>query len=591
MVGMHEGKLKIHSENILPIIKKWLYSDKDIFVRELVSNACDALLKAKKIYGETLFRIDVRIDATQRTLTFSDNGIGMSDREVETYIAQIAFSGAEEFVHKYHSAKEEDQVIGHFGLGFYSAYMVAQTVEIQTNGAETPAVHWTCDGSSSYTMGEGIRTERGTDVILHLTEEEGEYLDEARIRAILKKNCSFLPYPVFLNDKRINEHEPLWIKDASQCTEKEYVDFYRQLFPLDEVPLFWIHLNIDYPFHLKGILYFPKIGQGHEWKKESIHLYCNRVFVSDNCKEILPEYLMILLGVIDSPNIPLNVSRSALQMDRTVRQLGQHISKKIAERLTALYRSEREKFLEYWPDVEVIVKYGALSDDKFYERVKELLLWKSSRGGWLTVEEYRERHQGETVYYATQEGGQMIDLYKDREVLFVAPTPLDLAVIHSIERHAQVQFKRVDSALDAAILDPKRERSLLDAEGKSEAARIADFFRKQIDSEVEAKSLASDELPAFLLLKEEERRMRDHFAFQKHKIPLKPTFVVNTNNRLIHAVMMLNRPELAQKVARMVYDLACIAQQEMKADELDAFVRRSTEVLADLLTRQSEELG
>ena len=352
------GKLKIHSENILPIIKKWLYSDKDIFVRELVSNSCDAISKLRKLTNDAneTWRIDIKIDKENRTLTFSDNGLGMNHDEVETYISQIAFSGAEEFIQKYQSDKEEDQIIGHFGLGFYSAYMVAQNVEIQTlshkDGADP--MHWSCDGSVDYTLEKGSRETRGTDVVLHLSKEEDEYLDDTRLRQILHHYCSFLPYPIFLNDKQINEKPPLWMKPASECTEQEYLDFYRHLFPMEPDPLFWVHLNVDFPFNLKGILYFPKLAQDGELKKETIQLFCNRVFVSDNCRDLLPEYLTILRGAIDSPDIPLNVSRSYLQMDRTVRQLGSHISKKITDRLAALYRSEKEKFLTYWEDIELI---------------------------------------------------------------------------------------------------------------------------------------------------------------------------------------------------------------------------------------------
>ena len=583
MLGMKEGTLKIHSENILPIIKKWLYSDKDIFVRELVSNACDAILKQKKIEGSSDFRIDIKINAKKKTLTFSDNGIGMSADEVETYIAQIAFSGAEEFVKKYQSENEEDQVIGHFGLGFYSAYMVAQKVEIETKSTNSDAVSWVCDGSSTYQMEPGKRKERGTDVILHLMSEEEEYLEESRIRSILKKNCSFLPYPVYLNDKRINEHEPLWVKEPSKCTDKEYLDFYRQLFPMDMEPLFWVHLNVDYPFKLKGILYFPKLTHENEMKRETIQLYCNRVFVSDNCKDILPDYLMILRGVIDSPDIPLNVSRSTLQLDSTVRQLGQHLSKKISDRLSALFRSEREKFLKCWPDIELIVKFGAIQDEKFYERIKEFLVWKTSKDGWSTVEEYMERNNRETVYYSTQEGGQMLHLYKDLEVLFTQPTPIDQTMVQFLEHKTKAKFKRIDGSIDDAILDPSKEKGLLDADGRSEAAKIADFFRKHVDGDVEAKSLKSDALPAFLLLKEEERRMRDHLAFQRHKMPIKPTLVVNTNSRLVNAILKLKDPDLQKEMANTVYDLARLSQREMEPEELNAFISRNTEVLEKLL--------
>jgi len=598
---MAQGTLKIHSENILPIIKKWLYSDKDIFVRELVSNACDALSKLRKLLDKEPLepRIDIKIDRENRKLIFSDNGIGMTGEEVEKYITQIAFSGAEEFVKKYQTNKEEDQIIGHFGLGFYSAYMVAEKVEIQTLSFETEAeaVYWSCDGSSTYTLEKGVRTERGTDVILTLAKEEDEYLEASRLRQILSYYCSFLPYPIYLNDSRINEKPPLWMKAPSDCTDKDYLDFYHHLFPMEGEPLFWIHLNVDYPFHLKGILYFPKISQESDLKKESIKLFCNRVFVSDHCKDLLPDYLTILRGVLDSPDIPLNVSRSYLQMDRTVRQLGAHLSKKISDRLSALYQTEKEKFLSYWEDIEIIIKYGTLQDEKFYERAKEFLIFKNSEKQWTTLEDYRERHPGQSIYYTVDEG-HFLDLYREKkiEVLFIRPSFIDQALLQMLERKVDVHFKRIDAHMDEKILDPHKEKSLLDANGRSEAAKLAEFFKKKLDLEeveVEAKSLASASIPAFLMLKEEERRLRDSLAYHQRK-PLKevrhlikPTLVINTNSRLINAIHAVEEkdPELARQMAREVYDLTCLSQREMEPEGLTDFVSRSTTVLENLAVK------
>lgn len=600
---MAQGTLKIHSENILPIIKKWLYSDKDIFVRELVSNACDACSKLRQLTQEEQsdWRISIRIDKEKRQLIFTDNGIGMTKEEVEKYIAQIAFSGAEEFVKKYQSNKEEDQIIGHFGLGFFSAYMVAEKVEINTlsyvEGAEP--VYWSCDGSSSYSIDKGEKKERGTEIILTLAKDEDEYLDPARIRQILHENCSFLPYPIYLNDSRINEKEPLWVKPVSECTDKDYLDFYHHLFPMEPDPLFWIHLNVDYPFKLKGILYFPKVSQENELKKESIKLYCNRVFVSDNCKDLLPDYLMILRGAIDSPDIPLNVSRSYLQMDRTVRQLGQHLSKKIADRLSALYQGEKEKFTSYWEDIELIIKYGALQEEKFYERVKEFLIFKNSHNEWTTVEEYCERHPDQVIYY-TAEQDHFLELYKEKqiEVLFVRPSLIDQALIQMLEKKTGKTFKRLDAHLDGPLFDPSKEKGLLDAEGKSESARIAEFFKKKldfVDIEVEAKSLASATIPAFLHLKEEERRLRDSMAYhakmgkKEMRALIKPTFVVNTNSKLIHFIRSIEakEPELAKQMVREIYDLARLSQREMEPEALSDFIARSNSVLEALAAKLS----
>ena len=595
---MAQGTVKIHSENILPIIKKWLYSDKDIFVRELVSNACDAISKLRQLSKEDsqTWRIDFKIDKEKRTLTIADNGIGMTSEEVEKYIAQIAFSGAEEFVKKYQSNKEEDQIIGHFGLGFYSAYMVAETVEIQTlsHQKEAEPVYWSCDGSSTYTIEKGERQHVGTEITLKLSENEDEYLDPARIRQILSHYCSFLPYPIFLNESQINEKPPLWMKPASDCTEKEYLDFYHHLFPMEPDPLFWVHLNVDYPFHLKGILYFPKVSQESDLKKESIKLFCNRVFVSDNCKDLLPDFLMILRGAIDSPDIPLNVSRSYLQMDRTVRQLGAHISKKISDRLSALYRSEKEKFLSYWEDIEMIIKFGALQDEKFYERVKEFLVWKNTEQEWTTLEDYVERHPDQPIYYTSEEGA-FLDLYKEKkiEVLFSRPSLIDQALIQMLEKKTNAKFKRIDAHMDENILDPSKEKSVLGADGRSEAAKLAEFFQKKLgleQLEVEAKSLASPKIPAFLMLKEEERRLRDSFAYQNKEAMkqanafIKPTFVINTNNKLINAIHAVEKkdPELAKQMAHEVYDLARLSQREMEPEGLSDFIARSTTVLEQL---------
>ncbi len=589
---MAEGKLKIHSENILPIIKKWLYSDKDIFVRELISNACDAIYKYSYLNKESKeeYRIDLKIDKKKKTLTFSDNGIGMTAEEVEKYIAQIAFSGAEEFVKKYQSNKEGDQVIGHFGLGFYSSYMVAKLVEIQTKSDEGKAVLWRCDGSTTYTIEEGERKIRGTEITLFLMDEEEEFLESYRLRQILDRYCTFLPHPIYLDDQRINDKEPLWLKAPSDCTDKEYLDFYKKLFPMEVPPLFWIHLNIDYPFNLKGILYFPKISQESDLKKEAIRLYCNRVFVSDNCKDLLPDYLMILRGAIDSSDIPLNVSRSHLQMDRTVKQLGTHISKKISDRLTSLYNSEREKFLSYWEDIEIIIKFGILQDEKFYERSKQFLIWKNNKDEWTTIEEYLERHQDQNVYYAPADKSHLFDLYKEREVLIVRQAPIDSAIMQFLERKTKAQFKRIDSHLDETILDPSKEKKLLDAEGKTESGKIADLFRKKLDMEVEAKSLSSTALPALLMMKEEERRMRDQMAYHNKEMShvfMKPTLVVNTNSKLINAIYGMDKkdPQLAEEMVKQIYDLACLSQREMAPEKLSAFVERSTEILEKLMNK------
>lgn len=600
MCKMSAKTLKIHTENILPIIKQWLYSDKEIFIRELISNACDALHKCKVLrehqevnIADEELRIDVTIDKEAKTLLFADTGIGMTADEVEKYIAQIAFSGAEDFLGKYSSNAEKDQIIGHFGLGFYSAYMVAHTVTIDTlsyaSGCE--AAFWSCNGSSEYTLEKGQRASRGTEITLHVDADNEEFLEETRLQTIIQRYCAFLPFPIYLNGKRINDKEPLWLKNASECTEKEYLQFYRSLYPNEPDPMFWIHLSVDYPFHLKGILFFPKITRRFDWGHNSIKLFCNRVFVADNCKDLIPDYLMILRGAIDSPDIPLNVSRSALQMDKTVRQLAQHISKKVSDRLSTLYTTEREHFIQTWPDIEMIIKLGILQDEKFYERSKGFLIWKNTAGEWTTIEEYVERHKKKVFYTVDeQQNSHFLELYKSKGIEVLCTSSLiDSPLLNFLEsKLSDVEFQRVDGAIDNAILDASREKTLLDADGKTEAVKIADFVRAKMDLHnvaVEAKSLSSDAVPAFVVLDESMRRMRETLALSQQAMPAamspKRTFVVNTNNKLINAVYSLRdkNPALAKELLLYLYDLSLLSQKELDPAQLSSFIHRANDVL------------
>ncbi len=607
---MPKQPLEIHSENILPIIKKWLYSDKDIFVRELVSNACDAIHKIKILQDQGIapavdqdFRVTVAIDKDKRTIKFIDNGVGMDAEEVQKYISQIAFSGAEDFVSKYQTNQEKDQFIGHFGLGFYSAFMVSEKVEIETKSYKPDAepVFWSCDGSTDYTIEKGNRTTRGTEITLFIDKDSDEYLEESRMNHILHHYCSFLPYPVYLGDKLINTEEPLWMKAPSECTEKDYLDFYHHLYPMDEDPLFWIHLNVDYPFHLKGILYFPKIRRDYDPNKNTVKLYCNRVFVADNCKDIIPSYLMALRGVIDSPDIPLNVSRSYLQMDRTVRQLSGHISKKVADSLNTLYRNERDRFIKIWDDVSIVVKLGALEDEKFYDRVKDIIIWPTINDEWMTVGDYLERYKDKTkdkVIYTrdTSHLSHVVDIYKQKGIdVLVANNPIDPYLIDYLERKiSPASFQRIDAALDEHLLDKDREKTVLDASGRTEAAKLADFVRSKLSDdkvEVEAKSLASDALPGFIMLDENQRRMRDFMMRMDPKNALdslalmgKQTFVVNTNNPLMSSLEKLDHinPELSKEVVKQTYQMALLSQREMDPKALNEFILRTTHVMEKL---------
>ncbi len=605
---MEHGKLTIHTENILPIIKKWLYSDKEIFLRELIANACDALQKfkilqetqGKSTSGETL-TIHVDIDKDKKTLTVADTGVGMTKDEVVKYIAQVAFSGAEEFLGQYKNTATSEAIIGHFGLGFYSAYMVSSLVDIDTLSyveGSAPA-HWSCNGSIDYTLETGSRAERGTTITLHIDQESEEYLEPSRLREILKRYCSFLPFPIYLGGEQINKEEPLWIQPVASLSEKDYLGFYHTLYPYEPDPVFWVHINVDYPFNLKGILYFPKLERRFEWDKSLVKLFCNRVFVSDNCKDLLPDFLMILRGAIDSPDIPLNVSRSYLQMDRTVKQLSQHIAKKIADRLLTFFTMEKEKFIETWHDIETIVKLGILQDEKFAEKATECLIWKTLDGNWVTIKEYQTaqpENAKNNIFYTVDDqlSPALIDLYKKQNMVVLIANPhIDAAVMNSLEmKHAPLKFQRIDGTLGDHLIDASREKGLLNASGKSESAQIAAFFKHALSNvsiEVEAKSLANDALPALIVVDEQQRRVRDYFLASGQKVPTGPshkkTFVVNTNNKLINAIYHLQEknPALAKEMGSHLYDLSLLGQREFEPGSIASFIERSTRVLEELL--------
>lgn len=614
---MVKKSLEIHSENILPIIKKWLYSERDIFVRELVSNACDALHKVKLLRdrGEVVLesddelKVEIHIDKEARTLTFTDTGIGMDADEVQKYIAQIAFSGAEDFINKYEGLGEKEPFIGHFGLGFYSAYMVASKVTIDTLSYKAGAkpVFWSCDGSSEYELEEGSRAKRGTTIILHLGTENEEFLDAHHLGKTLEHYCSFLPYPIYLGTRHINSQLPLWVKNPSECSKDDYLEFYRYLYPMESDPLFWVHLNVDYPFHLKGILYFPKIKRDFDLDKSSVKLFCNRVFVSDSCKEVIPHYLAVLRGVVDSPDIPLNVSRSYLQMDKTVRQLGNHISKKVSDSLSSLYAGNRDRFIEIWDDVSPIVKLGVLEDDKFYDRVKEFLLWKNTDGQWTTVEEYLERNNqkiSDKVLYTQAEHltSPFLALYRQRGIeVLCTNARIDPYAIQALERKlTAVKFQRIDGALDETLLDPARENVVLDSEGKTAAGRLTDFVRRALGLEgveVEAKSLATDALPAVVILDESQRRMRDYFLMSGQeglgaaKLLGKQKLVVNTNSPLIQALPKLDQLDtaLAKELVHQTYELALLAQREIDPALLEGFIARTQQVIERLAMQATQK--
>lgn len=599
-------KLEINMEKILPIIKKSLYSDRDIFLRELVSNSCDAISKLKILQDrkespldETPFAIHIQINKDQGTITISDNGIGMTEDEVKRYIAQLAFSGAEEFAKKYETGK--DSMIGHFGLGFYSAFMVSAKVELDSlshlPGAQP--VLWNSDGSHEYTLDQGTRKERGTSITLYIDSSSQDLLDESAIQSILNKYCAYLPYPIYLNGKHVNEKEPLWIKNPSDLQDQDYIDFYHDLYPGEPDPIFWVHLTVDAPFQLRGILYFPKWTGRVDLSKSHVKLFCNRVFVSDQCREIFPEHLAILKGAIDSQDIPLNVSRSQLQLDRTVRQIASHISKKVADRLVFFFNNDRPAFEKAWPNMEVIVKLGALHEEKFYDRISPIFIWKSVSGAFLTLEEYQAKtapSSAEKVFYLQgdklTDSDALISLYQKSQIeVILSSCPLDNPLFGMIEsKKSPLAFCRIDGKLDEALIDSTKTKTLLNEDGKTEGSVICSIASKYLEDKeltVEPQSLASDQIHAMVVIDEKERRLREYFALHNHEMALPPskkTLILNTNSKIVTHLPSLETkdPQLARLMTQQLYDLALLSQKELDHEGLTRFISRSSLLLEAL---------
>lgn len=627
---MAKGNISVDSENLFPIIKKWLYSDKDIFLRELVSNGCDAVTKLKKLasIGEAQidenekFKVTVSIFKDAKKLVISDNGIGMTAEEIDKYINQIAFSGASDFLSKY---KEEDdkgsQIIGHFGLGFYSAFMVADSVEIDSlsyqDGAK--AAKWTCDGSMEFDLTDGDRTERGTTITLNIAEDSEEFLEESTIRQILHKYCAFLPIEIYVevpedkhedhcdcghNHEHEHEHEddtpsepkpinnttPLWMKKPSECTDEEYKEFYRNVFMDFNEPLFWIHLNVDYPFNLKGILYFPKINHEFAGQEGQIKLYNNQVFVADNVKEVIPEFLMLLKGVIDCPDLPLNVSRSFLQNDGYVKKISSHITKKVADKLTSIYNNERENYEKYWDYINIFIKYGCLRDEKFYEKVKDVIIYKDIDGKYLTLDEYLDGKEEKDVYYVSdpQTQSQYINMFKNQGLnAVVLPSMMDTHFISLVEmKQTGVKFKRIDSAINDISDNTEKDDST-----KEQEEKLIEKFKNEIKDDtlkIEVQSLKDDSIPAVILLGEQSRRMQEMYkAYGQQMAGMADMFhdeftlVLNSNNSLIRKIDTLN-DEDANLVIDHVYDLAKISHSPLPAEQMTKFIERSNKLLEKL---------
>ena len=612
---MAKGNISVRSENIFPIIKKWLYSDKDIFLRELVSNGCDAVTKMKKLAGigeaalkeGEKFKVDVIIDKEAKTLTVSDNGIGMTAEEIDKYITQIAFSGASDFLEKYKDEENKDGgIIGHFGLGFYSAFMPAESVEIDSLSYQEGAkpAKWTCDGSMEYELSEGTRKERGTTITLHIAEDSKEFLEEYTVRSVLNKYCSFLPVEIYLETagkkeenesetkeepKPINDTTPLWMKAPKDCTEEEYKSFYTKVFTDFNEPLFWIHLNVDFPFNLKGILYFPKLNHEFAGTEGQIKLYNNQVFVADNVKEVIPDFLMLLKGVIDCPDLPLNVSRSFLQNDGYVKKISSHITKKIADKLCEIYKKERENYNRYWDDINMFIKYGCLRDEKFYEKVKDILIYKDIDGKYLTLSEYLEGKENKTVYYVSDETqqSQYINMFREQgENAVLLPTMIDTHFISFIEMKEEgVKFKRIDSSL----ADDLKENDAQDEEKNKELIEKAKKYIGKEDLKVEIQGLKNKEIPAVILLGEESRRMQEmyksygqQFAGMSSMFKDDYTFVLNSNNELVKKLVETN-DENAELITKHIYDLAMMSLKPLDAEQMTAFIERSNMLLEKIL--------
>ena len=672
-MAVKKGTLSIDSENIFPIIKKWVYSDHDIFVRELVSNGCDAITKLKKLdmMGEYELpegykpKIEVIVNPEEKTMKFIDNGLGMTAEEVEEYITQIAFSGATQFLEKYKDKTTEDDMIGHFGLGFYSAFMVADEVQIDTLSYKEGAkpVHWASEGGTEYEMQEGSRTTVGSEITLYLNEDSLEFANEYRAREVLERYCSFMPVEIFLSRANaepeydtideadvldtdtvvehiteepkegeegepkqkakivrrpvsISDIHPLWTKNPSECTKEEYIEFYRKVFMDYKEPLFWIHLNMDYPFNLKGILYFPKINTEYESIEGKIKLYNNQVFIADNIKEVIPEFLMVLKGVIDCPDLPLNVSRSALQNDGFVNKVADYISKKVADKLNGMFKTDRENYEKYWDDISPFIKFGCLKDEKFKEKIKEYVLFKDLNDKYSTLSEYLEtvpepvvaevvegdaedenkepeEKPKKTVYYVTdmQQQSQYIKMFKDQDMnAVVLLHNIDQPFVSALEAgDDDVRFQRIDADLTEAFKEETDEEAL-----KDETETLKKLFQKATgrdNLEVKVEKLKDENLSSMITLSEETRRMQDMMKMYSMNgmggmdmSDMGQTLVLNANNELVQYVFDHKDDEQTEMFCQQLYDLAMISHQPLPAEKMTEFIQRSNKIMM-LLTK------
>ena len=627
---MEKGNLSINSENILPVIKKWLYSDSDIFLRELVSNGCDAVNKLKKLVdmGEAKvednvkYKITVRLDKENKTIEVTDNGIGMTADEIKEYITQIAFSGANDFITKYQEQMGEGgaDIIGHFGLGFYSAFMVADTVEIDSlsykEGAE--AAHWKCDGGIEYEMDSSNRSERGTTIILHINEDSKDFLDKWKLKEIIEKYCYFMPIEIYFEDveeikeaekkaaeepieegkepetpeepKPINDTTPLWLKKPSECTDEEYKEFYHKVFLDFNEPLFWIHLNMDYPFRLKGILYFPKLKHELESIEGQVKLYNNQVFIADNLKEVIPEFLLLLKGTIDCPDLPLNVSRSFLQNDGYVTKMSKYITKKVADKLNSLFKKSRDEYAKFWDDISPFIKYGCMREHDFFDKVKESLLFKTTEGEYVTLEEYKdkakEKHENKVFYVSDpQQQAQYIKMFKDEGMqAVILDTKLDTPFVSFMEAYGEgVRFERIDSAVTEML---KGDTEADETQKTDLEALFKDNLGKE-NLKIKVESLKSDEVSAMIELSEQSRRMQEMSAMYGMggmNMPADETLVLNANNNVVKLLLDLkdkeDKKDDTQLICKQIYDLAVMSHRPLTNEEMTEFISRSNKILS-----------
>ena len=656
------GNLSINSENIFPIIKKWLYSDHDIFYRELVSNGCDAITKLKKLelMGEYTkpedmeYKVEVTVNPDDKTIAITDNGLGMTEAEVEEYINQIAFSGAQDFLEKYKDKANEDQIIGHFGLGFYSAFMVADKVTIDTLSYKegSKPVHWESEGGLTFEMKDGEKAEQGTTITLYLNEDSYEFSNEYRAREVLEKYCSFMPVPIYLNNEKaepqyetiekdeltdkdsiietivepakteekenekgeketveteparekykilkrpvaLNDTTPLWSKHPNECTDEEYRDFYRKVFHDYKEPLFWIHLNMDYPFNLKGILYFPKINTEYDSIEGTIKLYNNQVFIADNIKEVIPEFLMLLKGAIDCPDLPLNVSRSALQNDGFVKKISDYITKKVADKLSGMCKTDRENYEKYWDDIAPFIKFGCIKDEKFAEKMNDYILFKNLDGKYLTLkdclEENKEKHEN-TVFYVTdeKEQSQYINMFKKEGLdAVILPHSIDSPFIgHLEQKNEGLKFLRIDADLNSTFKEEVKDD---DEEFKKTSETLTETFKKALGNdklEIKVEKLKDESISSMLTVSEETRRMQDMMKMY-NMYGMDPsmfggageTLVLNANNKLVQYVLNHGEGENTKKICEQLYDLALLAHGSLSPERMTGFVARTNEIM------------